>query len=579
VRICVIYRERYSAFLRALCVFAVKILSSVTASIHGLLRQRWLVYGLLFLAGTALAALPYRQLGSPPPTVHDEFANLLIADTLLDGRLANPPHSLHQLFETFHVLQEPAYVGKYPPGQGLQLAVGQWLGGEPIVGVWLTAGLLAMAWCWMLEAVTPRARAVALSLVLVIYEVAATYWGGSYWGGSLFALSGALVFGGALRLWRWPRFPWAAAGWSGIGAGLALLTRPYEGFFFCLVPAAAMAWKLGNFARQGLLRRALAIALAAAVPLAGAAAFVLAYNHATTGSAFVFAHQLYEKTVMPDRGLFVWDKLGAPVEGRPPEMDWYFRDFKPGQWGQADFRMVDVLKRVVKIDLRMLVQMFLPWWLWPFLAAGIVAALLRRRGARLALATLFTLLLVMASVRWFYFPHYAAAWTAPVAVLAATGERELRQLTAKKMGSSLLPGLWWLAIFAFVLADYAPYVKAEGSITSVPLEGSNFRNLWRARFFEGPMRQREALEKKLLERALAGGRGQVLVVEYPPDYKREIEWIHNGPDIDRQSVIYARYRDAQTIPLLRSYYPNRDLWRARLTPDGTLQGSVELIGP
>jgi hypothetical protein len=283
---------------------------------------------------------------------------------------------------------------------------------------------------------------------------------------------------------------------------------------------------------------------------------------------------------MPERGLFVWDKLGAPVAGRPPEMDWYFRDFKPGQWAQTDFTAADVAKRVVKIDLRMVVQMFLPWWLWLFLSTGVLAAFRRHRlPARLALLTLCMLLVVMGTVRWFYFPHYAAAWTAPIVVLAAIGERELCHFARKYLAFRMLFALWWVLLLGAILMDYGAYAKAEGSITSVPLDGSNFRNLWRARFFEGPMRQREALEKKLLERSLADGHAQVVVVEYPEGYKREIEWVHNGPDIDHQTVIYARSRDAQTIPLLRKYYPNRELWRARLTQDGTLQGMVELIAP
>src|ERR1700727_1729506 len=71
----------------------------------------------------------------PAPQVYDEFGHLLVADTLLHFRLANPAHPLRKFFETFFVLQTPSYASIYPPGQGLMLALGRAIFGLPWAGV------------------------------------------------------------------------------------------------------------------------------------------------------------------------------------------------------------------------------------------------------------------------------------------------------------------------------------------------------------------------------------------------------------------------------------------------------------
>src|SRR3984957_19292221 len=124
----------------------------------------------ILVLGTALLAvgacvLQSAVYGLPVPTVHDEFSYLLAADTFARGRCTNPTPPLWEHFETQHVLLQPTYASKYPPGQGLFLAAGGLLG-HPIVGVWLSVGLACGAGAWMLRTFVPRGWAIAGGLIM-----------------------------------------------------------------------------------------------------------------------------------------------------------------------------------------------------------------------------------------------------------------------------------------------------------------------------------------------------------------------------------------------------------------------------
>jgi hypothetical protein len=97
-------------------------------------RTGWCMLALAILP-IALRLALLAQSPVPTPNGSDEFAHLLVADTLRHFRLANPPHPLPQFFETTFVLQEPSYSSIFPIGQGMALALGRLLFGHPWAGV------------------------------------------------------------------------------------------------------------------------------------------------------------------------------------------------------------------------------------------------------------------------------------------------------------------------------------------------------------------------------------------------------------------------------------------------------------
>ena len=136
-------------------------------------------------------------------------------------------------------------MSKYPPGQGIFLAIGQVAFGHPIYGVWLSAGLMCAAICWMLYAwVSPRWALIG-GLVAVLQFGVFTYWSQSYWGGAVAGLGGALVFGALPRIFKTQRIRDAL--WLGLGCAILVNSRPLEGFLVA-IPLACLVlpWKING---------------------------------------------------------------------------------------------------------------------------------------------------------------------------------------------------------------------------------------------------------------------------------------------------------------------------------------------
>jgi hypothetical protein len=470
-----------------------------------------------------LALLP--QYPIPSPAVSDDFSYLLLADTLRHLRLANPPHPLHQFFETFFVLQEPTYSSIFPLGQGIVLALGWIIFGHPWAGVALSIGALCALCYWMLRAWTAPGWALIGGLLAVIQFGPLNQWMNSFWGGAVSACAGCLVFGAVPRLRESARTRDAVL--LALGLGLQLLTRPYE-FIFLLVSAALFLYP--SFRRVA----------PAFLVLLPAIALVFLQNKQVTGSWTTLPYMLSQYqygvpstfTVQPN-----------PIPHRPltheQQLDY---DIQSQTHGASVDTLGTFWDRFIGRIRYYRFFFFAPLYLaLPFF----LPALRERRF----LWVVVTVLLFSLGVNFYpyFYTHYVAAVTCLLVLVSVTALERLSRFHVARIVLFLCAAhfiFWYGLHFSRSEPLYAVMTPYES---------------WDAINHDDP-EGRIAINRKL--NALYG-KQLVFVRYYPPHEFRE--WVHNAADIDAAQIVWARDLGSEENEKLRRYYPDRTAWL--LEPD------------
>jgi len=461
----------------------------------------------------------------PIPRVHDEFSNLLLADTLARGRLSNPPHAMHLFLETFHVNQFPFYVSKYPPAQGAALALGQILGCA-WTGVLLSAAGMCAAVLWMLQGwMAPRWA--FLGGLLVFFRLATfSYWVNSYWGGTVPAIGGALVTGALPRIIR----DWRArdALLLAVGAAILMNSRPMEGLFLCLPVATVLLWRLMGAARPSPRVALRNFLLPVGLVLAAAAGFGLYYNWRTTGDAFVMPYVVNEQTYVSAPTLF-WMPSRAPLHYENAQFDAFYNGWTREEWMS---RRTHSLRYILVIALT-----FSFFFLWPELCLPLIAVpwVLRETGMRFLLVQAALCVCGFFLVAYFE-PHYAAPLVGTLFALVVRGIRRFRRL--KFAGRPIGLAFSRVSVLAAVL--FGP-LHGYGMAGELALSSMDARSVFEARL-----------------KARSGK--HLVLVRYSPQHVVGEEWVYNHADADGSKVVWAREIPGVDVRPLLDYYKDRDVW-------------------
>jgi hypothetical protein len=449
----------------------------------------------------------------PQPRVQDEFSYLLAADTFAHGRLTNPTPPFPEHFESPHVLVQPTYMSKYPPGQGIFLALGQILNGPPIVGVWISSALATAAIYWMLLGFVQPPWAL-IGGILAAMHPQLLAWSQVYWGGSVAVLGGALLLGAWSRL----MLQRSTTPTIVLAVGLVILanSRPYEGLILSIPILLSLI----------LHRRLLVLPIAIVLIVAGA--WMAYYNYRITGHPLRMPFMEYTKQydIYPK---FWFQPVRPTPQYSSPAIAAIHTDFERG-----DYDQLQTFRGVLKISaerVQELIWIHARLWLLLPLAASLFW---REPRAKWIWITLGVFILGLCGETWLL-PHYAAPATATLLLLIIVG---LQKLWDWKAAGKIISSL---AICGFLITAII--------WAAAPLPPDALRYSRANLIADYPQ--------------LQTGR-HLIFVQYDSGHLLHDEWVYNDADPQHSNIIWARALGTAADAPVIQYFHDRQTWLLRV---------------
>lgn len=506
-----------------------------------------LPWWLCLLGVSALAfvvALSMSWSRMPAPSCHDEFSNLLVADTLQHGRMANQSPEIWQPFQSFHVLVNPSYASKFPLGPGALLALGCLLLGTPAAGIWLGAALSAAAVTWAAAGCMPRRWAVLAGLLLALNPNVHHQWSLNFMNGWLTAASAALVAGAALRLRK--RIRWLDGVVLGVGVSGLALTRPFEGVVFTLSAAGLLLfwWRGERLLTQ--FHRVARIGAWSAVPLVATFLLMAFHNQATTGHVLQMPYQLHEQQYgVAPLSIFQSQKVPQMAEWSadvPPtvlafhygwSLDSYFKRNHLAGWCGAIAERLHVVAK-----------------LWGIAFCLLTACMVFNRVGphRPIMLAIGVALLISSFVPWFFTHYFAPSLVWMVILTAFALHWMINRLVSDRSAAK---------------AAVATLLIVQLLCTGVEVARANTRvTTWAD--------QRQDIVRRLSE---LGGQ-HLILVRYRAEHDVHNEWVYNGADLDHSPIVWARSWRPDLDSQLFQHYQGRAVWLLEFDENDTASLAV-----
>jgi hypothetical protein len=490
----------------------------------------------------------------PTPLGADDFSYLLLGDTLAHFRLTNPVHPMHRFFETLFILQEPSYSSIYPLGPGLALAFGQLVFRQPWAGIAIATAAFTALCYWMLRAWVKPAWALLGGVLAVIQFGPFNHWMNTYWGGALAAAAGCLVFGSMPRL----RERWRTRDALLLGAGLAIhvLTRPFESIFLVFAVLAYFAPKiimtirvltLGGYAENP--RPMMWAAFIASLVVLPALGLIALHDQRVSGSwrTLPYALSRYEYGV-PCTFTFQANAEPHRALTREQQIAFQVQSIVHGDGTDTISSFLERLAGRVR---------FYRFFFLPPLYLALPAFFWSWRDPRMRYVVgVLLLFFIGTNIYPFFYAHYVAGVTCLFVLVSVVSLENLSRWTIQ--GHHAGPDAVRVILFLCAAHFVFWYGIQMSSNQEFALDLEQYES-W-DEVNHGDLDGRIGVNREL---AAAPGR-QLVFVRYWPKHT-VTEWVYNGADIDRQTVVFARDLGAAENEKLLAYYPDRNAWL--LEPD------------